>query len=460
MNNYDVIVIGGGPAGYSAASLLAQEGKNVLLVEKSAVGGTCLNVGCMPTKTLLNIAKYYNKTKELQKMGLDGSWIYQHDVAMDWKKKALKTLRSGVENLLKSSKVTVKFGEAQIQHLTPNEKIVLVDSTPYSAEYVLIASGLESTIPSISGIEGANPLTSTEILSISKVPSKLAIIGGGFIGIEFACIFSQLGSKVTVFEALPEILPAADKDCSQLLREIFTTNYGVDFHLNARISEFKNNTVIFSSAENKQSSLEFDTLLVSTGRKTKLEIFKQLGLDTTAVGIVVDKGMQTNIPQVYAIGDVVGTSQLAHSATRMAEVAVENILGNTSYMRYNAIPSVVYTDPELAGCGLTEHHAKEKGIEIVSASLPIIMSGKVVIEHGTTAKGLCKIIAEKNTGKILGMYFVGPMASEIISTAVVILEAQLRIQELVEMIFPHPTVGEIIHSVSKILLKKIKQGKS
>lgn len=464
MEEYDVIIIGGGPGGYHAAHLLSGKGKKVMLVEREALGGTCLNWGCIPTKTLLNLAKQYSYSTELKDMGLIGDLHYHHDIAMKWKNRVVDILRSGVGSMMKKDKVNVVQGVAAFKDIKTDKKIISVrkeDSTQdYIAKHLIIACGVESFIPPISGIESANFMTSREILDIKEVPKKLTVIGGGVIGIEMAAIFSQLGSKVTVLEFLPEILPMMDAEGVAILKKGLMDLQDIDVFCKAKVNKVEKNLLSFENADGNLEKIDFDALLVSTGRSTDLTKFVGAGLSTSNTGIIVDDRMKTNIPNVYAIGDVVGTFQLAHVAYRMAEVAVDTIVGahsngRPSKMRYNAVPMVIYTYPEMASCGLTESQAREKGYVPVVASLPISINGRVIAEHGIKSKGYCKIVADEQSGKVLGLHIVSPMASEIIAIASIIIDADLRIKELVDIIFPHPTVGEIIHNVSLMLDHKL-----
>ena len=459
MEKYDVIIIGGGPGGYHAASLAAESKKRVLLVDKESIGGTCLNWGCIPTKTLLNLAKQYSYSEELQNMGVEFQAHYNHTNAMAWKDNVVKILQNGVVSLLKKLKVTIVQGIGEIESIEGEKKIVSVSydgkEQKYQGTHIIIASGVESFIPPIKGIETTKVFTSKELLSISEMPKKLVVIGGGVIGIEMAAVFAQLGSQVSIVEALPNILPMMEIDSVKILKKVLLDEYAIDIYCSAKVSEVEAHKLAFENENGTYTELEFDTLLVSTGRSTDLSVFESIGLAINKTGIVVNENMQTNISNVYAIGDVVGIFQLAHVAYRMAEVAVDNILGHKSKIRYNAVPMVIYTNPEMASCGLSEEQSKEKGYDPITAKLPIIVSGRVVSEHGIQSKGQCKIVADRKSGKVLGIHIVSPMASEVILTAAVILEAELSVKDLSEIIFPHPTVGEIIHNVSLALYRQL-----
>ena len=466
MNEYDIIIIGGGPGGYHAAHVAAGRGSSVLLIEREALGGTCLNWGCIPTKTLLNVAKHAAHGEKLTAMGLSGAQTYTHTRALEWKDEVVQILQGHVQSMLKKDKVMVVVGDARIQHLSADTKTVVVsggdsgggnNDTAYSAKHIILAGGVESYIPPIAGLDSAGARTSRDILSVEQVPRNLAIIGGGVIGIEFASLFAQLGSAVTIFEAMPEILPMIDANSVQTLKQILQTEQGIQFFCNTTVERIEKQSVMFSSADGTHDACPFDELLISVGRRTDLSPFADMGLAVSRTGIVVDEHTMTNIPGVYAIGDIAGSFQLAHVAYRMAEVAVDAIHGGRSSMRYHAVPMVVYTNPELASCGLTAAQAKEQGRDIVAASLPIAVSGRAVAEYGADVNGVCTIIADRHTATILGIHIVGPTASEIISTAAVILEAELRVHELAEIIFPHPTVAEVIHSVCAVLLRTMER---
>lgn len=481
--DYDLIIIGGGPGGYHAAQLAAADGHSVVLIEREAVGGTCLNWGCIPTKTLLNIAKQISYSKQMTARGLAGALEYRHQAALQWKDTVVATLHGHVTAMLKRGKVTVINGSAQLEEISAHKKTVrVIDSSGdvggdtkksavavqkgtaskksgacYTATNLIIANGVESFIPPIAGLADSGAMTSREILSLDAIPQQLAIIGGGVIGIEFASLFSQLGSSVTVFEALTEILPMMDNETVRILKEELVSEYGVRFLCSATVTEVGKQTVHYTAADGTTGSCPFDALLVSVGRRAELASFADAGLAVTKSSIVVDEQLRTNIPGVYAIGDIAGSFQLAHVAYRMAEVAVDAISGRSSRMRYHAVPMVVYSHPELASCGVTEAAAEDAGRPAVAASLPIAVSGRAIAEHGATVRGLCKIVADASDGTVLGIHLVAPMASEIISTAAVILETELRVQELAEIILPHPTVGEVLRNVSALLARKIKK---
>lgn len=439
MESFDVIVIGAGPGGYVAAERAGALGKKVLLIEKDKLGGICTNWGCIPTKSLLNSAKLFKHAQEGQKMGVTAQNVtFNLETAMAWKQETIETLRSGIQFLMKSSKVTVIMGEAKF--VDPHT--VSVDGTPYTGEYVIIATGSSPVVPPIPGASLPHVVTSNEILAIEKLPASLAIIGGGVIGVEFASFFSSVGVKVSIVEMMDEILPMMDSEFAKLMRREMKE---VDFHLGCRVTEITDSGVTYTDAKGTEQKLAADMVLLSVGRRPNAQGMEALGLDISRAGIVVDDTLRTNVPHIYAIGDVNGKSLLAHSASRMAEVVVSNLFGNGGQkMRYHAIPWAVYGIPEASGCGLTEAEAKRKNRTIVSATTQMRANGRFLAEHGKRAAGLCKVVADAETKVILGIHFLGPYSSEMIYGAAAIIEAELRIKDVKEIVFPHPSVSEVI----------------
>jgi dihydrolipoamide dehydrogenase len=450
MSNYDVIIIGGGPGGYLAAERLGHRGKKVLLVEKQCLGGTCLNVGCIPTKSLLNSAKLYLHAKEAGGFGVHTDGVsFNIEEMMAWKQKVVDTLCAGVALQMKRNKVEVVAGTGVLAVNGP-ERGVKVDGTLYQAKAVLVAAGSVPVMPPIPGAKD-NPLVldSTALLSVKQLPARLCIIGGGVIGMEFASLFSTLGSQVSVVEMLDEIIPPMDKDHAPLMRRSLK---GVDFHLGCKVTRIEGGTVFYTNREAKEESCAADLVLMAVGRRAETASWggKEAGLDITGKGVSVDGKMRTNIPGVWAAGDVNGRSMLAHSAYRMAEVAANDICAslsgaeNRDAMRYQAIPWVVYSIPEAAGAGMTEQEAESKGIAVKKAAMPMVVSGRFIAENGVKAPGNIKIIAAAEDDRILGIHVIGPYASEMIWGAAALIENEIRVSDVKEMIFPHPTVSEVI----------------
>ncbi|MBI9106735.1 MAG: dihydrolipoyl dehydrogenase [Spirochaetales bacterium] len=446
---FDLIVVGAGPAGYIAAERAGHMGKKVLLVEREELGGVCTNHGCIPTKSLLNAAKHFVYGKESARFGVHfDNPRFNFTEAMAWKNETVQTLRKGIAFLMKQGKVEVVKGQASF----PGGKKVEVGGVIYEGSNLLLATGSEAFVPPIPGADGANVVTNREILSLEKLPSKLAVIGGGVIGVEFASFFSSVGVEVHVIEMMDEICPMMDTEAAGLLRKKMSA---VDFKLGAKVTEVTPRGVKYEKA-GAEEFIEADLVLMSVGRRPITSGLEALGLDISRQGVVVDERMRTNLPGVYAAGDVTGKSLLAHSASRMAEVAVMNMFGSGSQaanageaiavMRYNAVPWAVYTLPEVAGCGMTEAEAKEAGYRFKSASMPMRANGRFLAEHGKDA-GFCKVISDEDTGLILGVHMIGAVCSEMIGTAAVFIEAELRVQDIIEIIFPHPSVSEIIKDV-------------
>jgi len=440
---YDIIIIGAGPGGYIAAERAGSKNRSVLLIEKSHLGGVCLNEGCIPTKTLLNSAKIYSQAKKSGDFGVEVSGLeFDLTKAMSWKEKVIETLRNGVAYQMKRYNVEVINGTAQFV----DSKTIKVNDKTFTGKNIIIATGSSSIVPPIHGVESDNILTSREILNINKLPKSLSIIGGGVIGMEFASLFSNLGTEVHIIEMLDEIIPIMDKELSKAMRKSMKS---IAFNLSAKVLGFesnKKNIKVKYLKNTKTEYLETEYVLLSVGRRPNVENIglEKIGLDFDNKGINVDKYMQTNLPDVYAIGDVTGKSLLAHSASRMAEIAVDNICDKQTGMRYNAIPWAVYTIPEAAGCGITEEEAKEKDIKIKTKTLPLRINGRFLAEHGVRAPGICKIIVEADTGLLLGVHLFGAKCSEIIFGAATMIGAELRVKDIKEIIFPHPSVSEII----------------
>lgn len=446
---FDVIVIGGGPGGYLAAERLGHRGKKVLVIEKQYMGGTCLNVGCIPTKTLLNSAKHYLHAKEAGQFGVHTDNVsFNMTEMMSWKEQVVKTLRSGVTSSVKKCGAQIIEGTGVI--VAPGSVKVAETGETYQAKAILVAAGSVPAMPPIPGAKD-NPavVDSTGLLSVGACPERLCVIGGGVIGVEFASLFGTLGSQVSVVEMMDEIIPPMDKDQAPLLRKAL---HNTTFHLGCKVERLEGGTVHFTTKDGKQESVTADLVLMAVGRRSETQSWggKEIGVDITPKGVNVDDRMRTNITGIWAAGDVNGRSMLAHSAYRMAEVAVNDICSyldgteNRDLMRYNAIPWVVYSIPEAAGVGMTQQEAESKGIAVKTASVPMLVSGRFIAENGTKATGTVKVVADEQTDMILGVHILGPYASEMIWGAAALIENEMRVQDVKQMIFPHPTVCEAI----------------
>jgi dihydrolipoamide dehydrogenase len=446
--SYDLIVIGGGPAGYLGALRAAGEGLNTLLIEGRRVGGVCLNEGCIPSKTLLHSAKIYDYTRFSDKYGVTAKEVeYDHAKVIKRKNKVVRTLVAGINSQLKAAKVNLVTGYGRIEGRNSQGYVVRVGDDTYTGSRLLIATGSQPIIPPIpgvkEGIEKGIVLTNREILDLEEVPKSLVIVGGGVIGLEMASYYNSAGSQVTVIEMLDHIGGETDREISQILLKNYKAK-GIDFKLEAGVVSIDGNKVVYKS-QGQETVLETDKILMSVGRRPVTE---DLGLET--IGVEVENGRiktdetgLTNIPNVYAAGDVNGKSLLAHTAYREAEVCVNNMVGRRDIMRYNAIPSVIYTNPEVASVGETEETAKKKGLDVETVKLSMRYSGRYVAEN-EGGDGICKLVIDKKYNRLLGVHMIGNPASEIIYGAALMIETQMRIKDIKELVFPHPTVAEII----------------
>ena len=441
---YDLAIIGGGPAGYVAAERAGAKDLSVLIFDMRSLGGVCLNEGCIPTKTLLNSAKVLEYAQEAGKYGIN-----VENISVDFKKimlrkdKVVRKLVAGIGAKMKHAKADVVMAKATIKEKRGEVITIEADGLEYQANRLLVCSGSEAAVPPIPGLDASQILTNREILQLKEKPESLVIIGGGVIGSEFADFFNAMGTKVTVIEMLPEILTGVDEEIAAFVRKEFVKK-GVEFHLNARVTKLNGKEVVFEK-DGQEFKISGEHVLLSVGRKANVTGIglENIGVEFTPRGVKIDQNCRTNLPNVYAAGDITGFSLLAHTASREGEVAVNHILGRKDVMRYDAIPGVVYTHPEIAGVGLTETAAKEKGIEVEVKQLPMAYAGRFVAEN-EGKDGFCKVIVGKKYREILGIHMVGGVCSEMIWGACAIIEAQLRVQDVEEIVFPHPTVSEII----------------
>ena len=450
---YDLAIIGGGPGGYVAAERAGAAGLKVVLFEKKSLGGVCLNEGCIPTKTLLYSAKVYNYAVNGDHYGVyveKPSFKYEEFVQR--KDKVVRKLVGGIKAAMKGFKVEVVNADAVITGRGADGITIKAADTDYIAKNLLICTGSEAAVPPFPGLKEAGDVivTNREILALKEQPKEIVIIGGGVIGMEFAAFYNTLGTKVTVVEMLPKILGPLDDEISAMLQNIYAKR-GINFCLRCKVTGIEGNTVVYEDPEGKVCRVAGDKILVSVGRRAN---FQGIGLESIGVelalnpagrpyGIKVDEHMRTNIPNVYAAGDVTGFSMLAHTASREGEVAVNNILGKKDVMRYNAIPGVVYTNPEVAGVGVTEEEAKKKGLDYKVIKLPMAYSGRFVAEN-EGGEGICKIIVGARYHEVLGVHMLGNPCSEILQSMCIAIEQEMTVEQLKEVVFPHPTVSEII----------------
>jgi len=443
--NYDLAIIGGGPAGYVAAERAGHKGLKVVLIEKGELGGVCLNEGCIPTKTLLYSAKLYDNAVGASKYGVEAKEVtFDFGKMMARKEKVVKKLVGGVGLKMKEHHVEVLKTAAYIKGRSATGISITAGDEEIEAANLLICTGSEAFVPPIPGLGTPNEtiLTNREILKLKELPASLVIIGGGVIGLEFASFFNSLGTKVTIVEMLDEILTGMDSEMSVMLRQMYAKK-GITFHLSSKVVEVKGTEVIFEKA-GKTESITGDKILVSVGRKPVTKGFglENIGVELDRGGIKVDEKMKTNVPNVFAAGDVTGFSLLAHTASREGEVVVNNLTGRNDRMRYNAIPGVVYTNPEFSGVGLTEEKAKEQNIAYRMVKLPMAYAGRFIAEN-EGGSGLCKVLVGEKYGEVLGVHMLGNPSSEMIYGACMAIEMEMTLKEMEEVVFPHPTVSEI-----------------
>ncbi|MFY9597246.1 MAG: dihydrolipoyl dehydrogenase, partial [Dysgonamonadaceae bacterium] len=413
---FDLMIIGGGPAGYVAAERAGHKGLKVLLFEKKAMGGVCLNEGCIPTKTMLYSAKTYENALHGDKYGVFADNVrFDYSKIIGRKNKVVRKLVLGVESKMKANHVTVVEGEAKIRDRSTDGIEVGCNGKSYYGANLLICTGSEASVPPIPGLIEAGDIvvTNREILDLKEQPQSLVVIGGGVIGMEFASFFNSMGTKVTVVEMLPEILGGLDGEISAMLRNIYAKK-GIEFHLDAKVVQVDGKRVVFEK-DGKNQTVEGERILLSVGRRPVTEGFglENLNVELEGNGIKVDEKMRTNVPGVFAAGDVTGFSLFAHTAMREGEVVVNNLTGGNDIMRYHAIPGVVYTNPEVAEVGETEESAQAKGIAYKVAKLPMTYSGRFVAEN-ERGNGLCKILVGEKHGEIIGVHMLGNPCSEMI----------------------------------------------
>ena len=448
MRVFDLIVLGSGPAGYLSAERAAQNSMSVMVIEKDHLGGVCLNEGCIPTKTLLHSAKIYDYASSSEKYGVRMSNLtIDHKEVVERKNSIVKTLGLGISAKMKKYNITVIYGTATIVGRQDDLFVIKVNETQYFSKKLIIATGSKPFIPNIEGIEdglkSGMVVTSHEILNILHAPKQLAILGGGVIGLEMASYFNSIGCHVTVIEMLDHIAGNTDRQIGKLLQKNYSKK-GVEFVLSAKATSVTKDSIIYEK-DSLSHNIQSDMVLLSVGRRPCIENIglEKIGVHTEKGRITTDENMSTNIRGVYAIGDVNGTSMLAHTAYREAEVAVNHMNGKRDHMRYDAIASVIYTNPEVACVGDTEESALEKGFEAKSITVPMNYSGRYLAEV-QGGDGICKIVIDSKNNRLLGVHLIGSYASEIIYGAALMVETELRVEDIKELVFPHPTVSEII----------------
>lgn len=444
-----VIVIGGGPGGYVAAIRAAQLGGDVTLIEKNKLGGTCLNVGCIPTKVLLHAAYLMDEAKHAENFGIDVSVDgFNWEKVLEKKESISNQLVKGIHGLMKANKIKVINGVAEF--VSSNAISVTKEDGKkeiLNGGKIIIATGSVPVIPPIPGVkENPNCIDSTGALSLSKVPKSLLIIGGGVIGVEFASIFNQFGTKVTIIEALPKILPLMDGEITAQLKTILEQK-GIDILTEAKVKSVESSPVgakVNVDYNGEVRTFEVEKVLVATGRKANTESLNlnQAGIEHVRGNIKVNEKMETNVKGVYAIGDCLGQLMLAHVASAQGEVAAENAMGLDVSYNGKTVPSCVYTNPEIASVGLTEEKAKEEGIEYETGIFPLIANGKALIENG--GEGIVKVVIGKEYKEVLGVHILGPRATDIIAECALAIGMEATVEDIIGTVHAHPTITESI----------------
>ncbi len=449
MEIFDLIVIGGGPGGYLAAERAGHAGLKTMVIEKRAFGGVCLNEGCVPSKTFLNSAKVFDYANHAKAYGVnvEGKATVDQKFVVERKNGVVKMLVSGVESQLKRNKVIMKKTEAFIEGKCDEGFTIKAGEEKFIAKRLIIATGSMPVVPPIPGLrenlETGVVMTNREVLDLTEIPAKLVVIGGGVIGLEMASYFSSVGSKVTVVEMMNKIAGPTENEISKILQKTLEKK-GVEFKLGAKVTGVEKDGVIYEK-DGKTEKVAADKILCSIGRRA---VTAGIGLENIGVNlergaIVTDDMMRTNVANVYAVGDVNGKVMLAHTAYREAEVAINNITGKKDRMRYNVIPSVIYTNPEVGSVGETEESAKAKGLDVKCVSIPLTFSGRYIAEN-TDLNGICKLVVNKKTNTLIGAHVIGSYSGEYIVAVSAMIDLEVDIENIKKLVFPHPTVCEIV----------------
>ncbi len=451
MENYDVAIVGSGSAGYVAAIRAADLGKRIVLIEQREIGGTCLNRGCIPTKALLKSAEVYNIAKESTIFGINtGELTFNPALILERKQAVVKKLVDGVKFLLKARKVVIKNGKGKLVDNNTVEVNNAEGSELVRADNIVIATGSEPAIIPAFNIDRKNVITSDEALNLDKIPESMLIVGAGAIGIEFADYFASFGAKVTVVEMMPQVVPSLkDKKMAQLVERIMKKK-GIKIKTGVKIEnvEIRNDGHVVSSLSTGEE-IETEKVLVSIGRKLNSDGIglEKLGVNTEKGKIVVDNKLRTNIPNIYAIGDVIGGLLLAHKAQREGDVVAEIIAGRDINMDYTVVPWAIFSSPEIASVGLTADECEERGMEIITGSFPFSANGKAVSMN--SVQGQVKLVARKDTESIVGAQIVGPEASVMIAELALAVQKGLTLHDVANTIHTHPTLPEAVMEAAK-----------
>lgn len=452
---YDLVVIGAGPGGYVAAIRASQLGMKVACVDKrKALGGTCLNIGCIPSKALLTSSELYAKTqKDLRDHGIIVSGVsLDFGQFMERKEKVVKQLTSGIAHLFKKNKITSYSGSAKVNREKNVEVETKEGATRLQAKHILIATGSEPIPLSNIPFDGKTIIDSTSALSLPSIPKEMIVIGGGYIGLEMGSVYSRLGTKVTVVEAMERIIPAMDLELSQALEKALKKQ-GLNFYLQTTISQFvmsgERGEIVARNSGGKEETLSADVILVAVGRRANTT---GLGLDEAGIEkdekgrIVVGENFETSVSGIYAVGDVIAGPMLAHKASEEGVACVEGMMGQKSSVNYDVVPGVVYTQPEVASVGMTEEEARKKSVPIKTFKFPFIANGRAIASG--EKEGFVKLIADAETNKLLGAHIIGPHASELIAEIVLAMEFGSPVDDIALTIHAHPTLSESVREAS------------
>lgn len=461
MNKADILIIGSGPAGSVAAEMASDSGLSVYLFEKDKIGGVCLNYGCIPTKTLLNSAKIIRQIQDAEKYGIDVEGYVQldHKDVIKRKEKVVRRMTLGLNATLRDKATTIE-GKATILPKEDDLFVVKVDDEKYYGKYLFIATGSEPIIPNIEGLEKSfdkgYAITSKDALELKEAPESLVIIGAGVIGVELADYYSAAGSKVTIIEKLDRIVPSMEEEVTSILKKSLEKK-GIKIHLNSEVTKIDKDEVYFIKKD-EERVVEADKILVAVGRTGSTKGFglENLSLEMNGSFIKTDNYLRTSEKGVFAIGDVNGKSLLAHAAQRQATAAVKNLEENVDDVTKNAIPSVIYTTPPAASVGYTLEEARDAGIDAKEINLSLLYSGRYVAEN-VELNGICKIVYDRTNQYFVGAHLIGSYSAEIIAILASFIDLKTNVHEIEKIVFPHPTVGEVIHDIAEAIVQKIKK---
>ncbi|WP_289140306.1 dihydrolipoyl dehydrogenase [uncultured Brevibacillus sp.] len=456
MQTYDIAVIGGGPAGYVAAIRASKEGKRVALIEADFVGGTCLNRGCIPSKTLLHSAGVIDQIRKASSWGIEtGEVTVSLEKMMTRKNQVITRLRTGITSLLKAGKIDLLQGFGEVNADKSIRVRIGEEVQTIQASSIILATGSTPAVPPIPGLADVPFYTSDTIFDIEQVPESIAILGGGFIGVEFACIFASLGAKVTIVEMADRLIPLEDADASGVLSKSLRSK-GVTLGTGLKVTSVtKTSGGIQVNAENTKGdtqAISCEALLVAVGRKPNLSAFSQLKLELSGPFVKVNEFLETSVPGIFAAGDVIGGWQLAHAASAEGQTAAINAAGGREKVNDRAVPRCIYTHPEISSVGLSEEEAKARGYAVKTSVYQHSGNGKAVAsdENG----GFTKLIAEETYGEVLGIVMVGPHVTEMIAAGTAFLSLEATVDDVAGMIYPHPTVSESLMEVAAKWLGK------